>query len=403
MAQIDIAARGERSGVQRPTTEKVNGQHAGPIQTSVQRNARPPEAKSSRRAESPKRAPKLVSRTIRFNVAQADAPAHSPLLQATWLRPVLVGLLLVAIVPNITLAVVLWLGLIDPPWARHAPPPPPAAPVQQITPSPVLTAPATLEATAGQTIKFPIALDNTDGVPARSVIAIQGLPPGSTLSDGRPYGDEWNLKSDQIGDLHLTLPPDAHGKMQIAISLIDANDAVITDTETMLKVTPAPSEIVVQGAASPQAADNAGEPLAAAPAEPDEDGGETAATADVAATEQTSALPSSVAAQKAEQAAPVAADASSAEFVQPSVYVNLREGPSSSSRVVGVIAKGAKVPVLDRKRGWVEVGNPATSEKGWIYGGFVGEGRHVRRSKKAASAPAQKSEQSSSFWNWLTQ
>src|SRR6185312_1392263 len=101
---------------------------------------------------------------------------------------------------------------------------PPAAPTA------VLTAPATLEATAGQTIGFPIALDGTDGVPARSIIAIKGLPPGSTLSDGRPYGDsEWNLTSDQIGDLHLALPLTARGEMQVAISLITPDDKVVTD------------------------------------------------------------------------------------------------------------------------------------------------------------------------------
>jgi hypothetical protein len=70
-----------------------------------------------------------------------------------------------------------------------------------------------------------------------------------------------------------------------------------------------------------------------------------------------------------------------------------------------VIAKGAKLPVLDRKRGWVQVSNPETSEKGWIYSGYVGGGHHVRSRKRAAAAasePEQKSE-SSSFWGWLTQ
>ena len=75
------------------------------------------------------------------------------------------------------------------------------------------------------------------------------------------------------------------------------------------------------------------------------------------------------------------------------------------SRVIGVIAKGTKLPVLDRRRGWVEVSNPATSDKGWIYSGYVGGGshHHARPRKRAASAgPEQKSE-SSSFWGWLTQ
>ena len=50
-------------------------------------------------------------------------------------------------------------------------------------------------------------------------------------------------------------------------------------------------------------------------------------------------------------------------------FVNLRKGPTSSSAVISIVAKGAKLEVLGRKRGWVQVANPETSEKGWIYAG----------------------------------
>jgi hypothetical protein len=77
-------------------------------------------------------------------------------------------------------------------------------------PPPVLTAPAFLEATAGENILLPIALDGTDGVPAHSSIAITGLPQGSTLSKGRPFGDAgWKLERDELGDLQLVLPSSA--------------------------------------------------------------------------------------------------------------------------------------------------------------------------------------------------
>jgi hypothetical protein len=34
-----------------------------------------------------------------------------------------------------------------------------------------------------------------------------GLPQGSTFSAGRPYGaTEWNFKTDEIGDLYLSVP-----------------------------------------------------------------------------------------------------------------------------------------------------------------------------------------------------
>jgi len=49
-------------------------------------------------------------------------------------------------------------------------------------------------------------------------------------------------------------------------------------------------------------------------------------------------------------------------------FVNLRKGPTSSSAVISIVAKGAKLEVLDRKRGWVQVASSET-EKGWIYAG----------------------------------
>lgn len=395
MAQLNIVAQGDKSGTHRPSGDKVNSQRAGPLQPSVQRIARPPEARKDplRRAEQP-----AASRVTRFNAPAAETPAAPQFPQTSWLRPVLIGLILVALLPNITLAVVLWLGLIDPPWSKQEAPPPPAA--QAATPTAVLTAPAMLEGTAGETISFPIALDGTDGVPARSIIAIKGLPAGSTLSDGRPYGDnEWNLKSDQIGDLHLALPPTAGGEMQVAISLVTPDDKVITDAETVLKVVPAPSEPVAQSPAA-QSPVGDGEKLqqATAAAEPNEDDGSAVAQAPQEASATAgSDDPTPAASGSAE------ADGQPKKWVTPSVYVNLRDGPSSSSRVIGVIAKGAKLPVLDRKRGWVQVSDAATSKKGWIYSGFVGGGHKARpRAKQSASQePEQKSD--SSFWKWLTE
>src|SRR4029078_5257102 len=78
--------------------------------------------------------------------------------------------------------------------------------------------------------------------------------------------------------------------------------------------------------------------------------------------------------------------------VQPSVYANLRAGPSSSAPVVGVIAKGVKLSVLDHKRGWVQVADPATDKKGWIYSGnLAGEAKtHHARRNRAAPATAER-------------
>jgi uncharacterized protein YgiM (DUF1202 family) len=69
--------------------------------------------------------------------------------------------------------------------------------------------------------------------------------------------------------------------------------------------------------------------------------------------------------------APSAQDDDPANWVKPSAYVNLREGPSSTARVVSVVAKGAKLRIVARKRGWVQVADPATSQSGWIYSSNV--------------------------------
>ena len=68
---------------------------------------------------------------------------------------------------------------------------------------------------------------------------------------------------------------------------------------------------------------------------------------------------------------PNAAGDGPADWVRPSAYVNLRDGPSSTARAIGVVAKGAKLRVVARKRGWVQVSDPATSQSGWIYAGMA--------------------------------
>ncbi|MGH6833215.1 MAG: hypothetical protein ACRECM_09360, partial [Methyloceanibacter sp.] len=152
-------------------------------------------------------------------------------------RWLITGLVLAALVPSLILGA-LWLGSTSetqPPPVAQAPEP------QSAAPSAVLTTSARLEAKAGETVSFPIALDGTDGVPSRSVIAIKGLPQGSNFSEGRPYGDsEWNLKPDQIGDLHLVLPAGASGEFKLGIALIGPDDKVIAEAETLLEIAPAP-------------------------------------------------------------------------------------------------------------------------------------------------------------------
>jgi len=322
-------------------------------------------------------------------------------------RLLIAGLILAALVPSLIL-VALWLGLIGMPGSKPAV----AVPAPQTAaPSAVLTAPDRLEAIAGEDVSFPIALDGTDGVPSRSTIAIRGLPQGSNFSEGRPYGgSEWNLKPDQIGDLSLILPAGASGQFKLGIALIGPDDRVIAEAVTLLAIAPAPapSEPAAAEAGSvpsPEVSEPAAtaafpdgnEPAASAPV-PDAGHGDGAEpeekpTIMEAATAPTGDTPP----DKLEQTEDGKGGLGS---VQPSVFVNLREGPASSAPVIGVIAKGTKLSVLDRKRGWVQVADPATGKKGWIYSGLLaGEAKTHHRRKRVA--PAEAEPKSESFWSRL--
>jgi hypothetical protein len=296
-------------------------------------------------------------------------PLTSFLAFSSGIRPLVAVLILVALLSNLTLGAILWLGVINTPWLRPVMLPRNESPVpapQSAIPPAVLSAPATLEATAGEDVPFPIALDGTDGVPTRSIITISGLPQGSTLSSGRPYGEtDWNLRSDEIGDLHLVLPNTATGEAKLIIQLVAPRGDIIADTATVLKMTAnLKANIGAHGMktelAEAQVWDERAQELGTTGAE--------AKLADVEAAKARSRHPVQSPLSRPPQ---TAKDDVHAKWIKPLAFVNLREGPSSSAPVVGVVAKGTKLRVIRRKHRWVQVTNPATSEKGWIYAGSV--------------------------------
>ena len=154
---------------------------------------------------------------------------------ASWSIGPFVTVLLIAVLPSLALVAIIWLGMTNGPVKANARQSP--ATVQLVSWSPVLSTPRRLEAAAGDTVPFPIALDGTDAVPTRSLIAIRGLPIGSTFSSGRPYGQtEWTLRPDEIGELHLTLP-EASTRDAVTIELIAPDGRVLTNSATLLEVT----------------------------------------------------------------------------------------------------------------------------------------------------------------------
>jgi hypothetical protein len=214
---------------------------------------------------------------------------------------------------------------------------------------PVLSAPATLDAAAGQDVLLPIALDGTDHVPAGSVIVIKGLPAGSTLSNGRASGDtDWTVRSDEIGDLHL-VPAAGNGEAELTVQLVAPNNAILADAATRLTIIGGSTALVVDAT------------------EPADDFASTAPAA--AITDEPAALPETVPLPSRRPA--LGAPSIAGNWVRPSAYVNLRDGPAATARVVSIVAKGTKLRVVARKRGWVQVADPATAQSGWIYSGHT--------------------------------
>ena len=286
------------------------------------------------------------------------APLTSPFVAlASGIRTLTVVLIVAALLPNLTLAI-FWLRVIDPPWSEVAALPAAESPLPAARPAippPVLSAPNRLDASAGATVSFPIALDGTDGVPDRSIIVVRGLPPGSTLSDGYAHGDtEWRLKPDEIGDLQLVMAESAIGESTLSVQLIAPDDKIITTTSTTLKAVADPN-----ADAGPYGVAEATQVLDAYAQELEAGVEEKVAILDAAPPEAVP-LPD-------RRPAPPATALADANWIKPTAYVNLRESPSSTAAVVSIVAKGSKLRVIGRKRGWVQVNNPTTSQSGWIY------------------------------------
>jgi len=213
-----------------------------------------------------------------------------------------------------------------------------------------------LEATAGEEVNLPIALDGTDGVPARSIIAISGLPQGSMLSSGRPYGEtEWNLKTDEIGDLHLNLPSNASGDSKLTIKLVGPDGAIITDTGLVLKMNSPARNQLAEAEVSDERAKGLG----------------TTGKEKRFANLDLPTPPGDPVPPPSRRPVPTKSNDVDANWLRPLAFVNLREGPSPSARVVSVVAKGAKLRVIGRKGRWVQVTHSSTSKSGWIYAGNV--------------------------------
>jgi hypothetical protein len=93
--------------------------------------------------------------------ATANQVAPATLASSSGLQKLIGILILIAILPNLSLAAIFWLDMIEKPEPRLLAMAPNASPVPQlqtVVPAPVLSAPSMLKATAGETVPLPVAL-----------------------------------------------------------------------------------------------------------------------------------------------------------------------------------------------------------------------------------------------------
>jgi hypothetical protein len=355
-------------------------------------------------------APAAQSDAAAEDAAPKDAPkdesfdrqvAQSPILASlSGVRTLIAVLIAVALLPSLALGAMLWLGAIKTPWssgahAEGAPSPAAKASLASTLPVPdgaqskqvaavgplALTAPDALDAEAGSEIPFAVTLDHAGALPARSVIAVAGLPHGATLSAGRPYGEaEWNLRTDEIGDLRISLPKVASGESKLRVKLVAPDGEILAGAETVLKVAAA-SDTGAGGPAGDQALapERIYDPNLVGVAAWD---GKTHQLLGASGVEEVFTTPETPPDPPADVQPSLGADDDAKAWVAPE-FVNLRKGPTSSADVISVVAKGAKLQVMGRKRGWVKVTNPATSESGWVYAGS--KARRGKRTEQSDS------------------
>ncbi len=92
-------------------------------------------------------------------------------------------------------------------------------------------------------MEFPIAIDATGALPARSIVAITALPQGASFSEGRPYGvTGWSLRPDEIAGLRLRLPA-RNGASDMRLELVAGDGTVLSRSETRVSIGASPPQV----------------------------------------------------------------------------------------------------------------------------------------------------------------
>jgi SH3 domain-containing protein len=250
-----------------------------------------------------------------------------------------------------------------------------------------LSSPDRIEANAGEAAEFPIAIDATETLPARSIVTVTALPEGASFSAGRPFGDSgWSLRPDEIDGLALQLPAQS-GASQLRLELIAGDGTVMAQSETQVSIAPVPAEVaavaslesnpVEQVAPAEQPASVVPPSEADAPPLPERK--PTSPVTEAPAVKVTKVKvvtiepPRPTRPHDGAYALGSPADAAQApgEWMETKTAVDMHAKAEQSSETVKVAEGGVKMRVTARDKNWVQVTDPKSSTTGWIYNRFL--------------------------------
>ena len=243
-----------------------------------------------------------------------------------------------------------------------------------------LSSAARIEANAGDMVEFPIAIDATDALPARSIVSVTALPDGASFSAGRPYGvSGWSLRPDEIGSLQLRLP-ERSAASDLHLELVAGDGTVLAQSETRLSIAAASPEVettasidsapsvqVARAEKSTARADLVSLPQRNPQASAGDASGLKVNTVKVVTIEP----PKPTRPHDGAYGLGSPADEAQGEWMVTKTAVDMHAKAQQSSDTVKIAEGGVKMRVLARDKRWVQVTDPKTSTTGWIYDRFL--------------------------------
>jgi hypothetical protein len=238
----------------------------------------------------------------------------------------------------------------------------------------VLSSPDKIELNLGSNIDFDLAIDSTDALPPRSIVAVSGLPHGTSFSEGRPYGTSgWRLRPDEIGDLQLRVPDTPNSASTLRIELLTVDGAILAQSETRLTIATelveAKTWMTLRGNPLDRLAlSDLGEPI---PPIPVRKPIRTKPSLDVRTVKVVTVQPPKPRSRYDGAYALGEAAEAPDQWVEIVRTVNMHARAEQSSETVKIVEKGLKMRVTGRDKNWVQVSDPASSLSGWIYSPFL--------------------------------